>query len=104
MIGPTLDLIVKGRRAEPHGGYLALLPLAGRESLARLVSRRSAEPERDDHPLAGVGLLVESVETKRWKISKLPKFGNFMIVVQLIFCPRWPVNHLYNNKEIVKLG
>ena len=41
------DFVVKGRRAEPHRGNLAPLARAGREPLARLISRRRAESIRD---------------------------------------------------------
>ena len=36
--------------------------------------------------------------------GKLPKFSNFLIVVQLIFCIRWFVNQLHNNQKMIKLG
>ena len=36
--------------------------------------------------------------------GKLPKFGNFLIVVQLIFSSCFPVNQLHNNQKMVKLA
>ena len=36
--------------------------------------------------------------------GKLPKFGNVLIVVQLMYCPHLHVNQLHDNKKIVQVG
>ena len=36
--------------------------------------------------------------------EKLSKFGHFVIVVQLTFCPCWSVNQLHNSQKMAKVG
>ena len=51
-----------------------------------------------------VGQIYFPPKIEHQAVENYPNFGNFLIVVELIFGSHLPVNKLHNNKKIVKLG